>query len=77
MLDEERENLELVFHSGLDVHEKISLRIGQGTPGRIVENGEHVHIHDLSVFYETVNDFIHIPGEIKRDGSYIGIALKH
>lgn len=76
VLDEMRENLELVFHNRLDVHEKISLRIGEGTPGRIVENGEHVHIHDLSVFYETFNDFIHIPGEEKRDGSYIGIALK-
>jgi len=76
VLDEQRENLELVFHSGLDVPGKISLRIGEGTPGRIVMNGEHVHIHDLSVFYETVHDFIHIPGEEKRDGSYIGIALK-
>jgi predicted signal transduction protein with EAL and GGDEF domain len=28
------------------------------------------------VYYETFNDFIHIPGEEKRDGSYIGIAIK-
>jgi GAF domain-containing protein len=76
VLDENRENLELAFHSGLDVPGKISLRIGEGTTGRIAKNGEHVHIHDFSVYYETFNDFIHIPGEEKRDGSYIGIALK-
>jgi diguanylate cyclase (GGDEF)-like protein len=76
VLDEQREHFELVFHSGFDVPGKLSLRIGQGTPGRIVQNGEHVHIHDLSAFYERVNDFIHIPGEEKRNGSYIGIALK-
>jgi len=76
VLDENQENLELVFHRGLDVPGDISLRIGEGTPGRIVASGEHVHIHDLLVFYETCNDFLHIPGEEKRDGSYIGIALK-
>lgn len=76
VLDEKQEHLELVYHSGLEVPAKITLRIGEGTPGRIVENGEHVHIHDLSVFYETFKDFIHIPGEEKRNGSYIGIALK-
>ena len=76
LLDEKQENLDLVFNRGLDVHGKIALRIGEGTPGRIAENGEHVHIHDLSVFYETFNDFVHIPGEEKLNGSYIGIALK-
>jgi diguanylate cyclase (GGDEF)-like protein len=76
LLDEKQENLDLVFHSGLDVHGKITLRVGEGTPGRIAENGEHVHIHDLSVFYETFSDFVHIPGEEKLNGSYIGIALK-
>ncbi len=76
LLDENLEKLELVFHSGLDIRGKIALRIGEGTPGRIVENGEHVHIHDLLVFYETFNDFVHIPGEEKLKGSYIGIALK-
>jgi diguanylate cyclase (GGDEF)-like protein len=76
LFDENREKLELVFHSGLEVPAKVSLRTGEGTPGRIAENGEHVHIHDLSVFYETFNDFVHVPGEEKRDGSYIGIALK-
>ena len=59
LLDENREKLELVFFSGLDIQHKLTLNIGEGTPGRIVENGEHVHIHDLSVFYETFRDFIH------------------
>src|SRR5512141_1467156 len=65
LLDEKMENLDLVFYGGLDVHGKISLRIGEGTPGRIVESGEHVHIHNLAVFYKTFNDFVHIPGEVK------------
>ncbi len=76
LLDESGEALDLHFFSGLDIHAKVSLHRGEGTPGRIFENGEHVHIHDLSVFYETFSDFIHFPGEAKRDGSYIGIALK-
>jgi diguanylate cyclase (GGDEF)-like protein len=76
LLDESGEALDLHFFSGLDVHEKVSLLRGEGTPGRIFESGEHVHIHDLSVFYETFNDFVHFPGESKRSGSYIGIALK-
>ncbi len=76
LLDEKRERLELVFYNGVDLVHAVSLLPGEGTPGRIVETGEHVHIHDLSVFYETFNDFIHHPGEVKRDGSYIGIALK-
>jgi diguanylate cyclase (GGDEF)-like protein len=76
LTDEKREKLELTFFSGLDIQQKVTLRIGEGTPGRIVENGEHVHIHDLSVFYETFSDFIHFPSEEKHDGSYIGIALK-
>jgi diguanylate cyclase (GGDEF)-like protein len=50
--------------------------LGQGTPGKIVESGEHIQIHDLALFYETINDFIHVPREEKRDGSYIGTALK-
>jgi diguanylate cyclase (GGDEF)-like protein len=76
LLDDNQENLDLVFHSGLDVRGRISLRIGEGTPGRIAENGEHVHIHNLATFYETFNDFVHVPGEEKLNGSYIGIALK-
>lgn len=77
LLDEESDDtLDLQFFSGLDIHEKVSLRFGEGTPGRIVESGEHIHVHDLSVFYETFNDFIHFPGEQKRGGSYIGIALR-
>jgi diguanylate cyclase (GGDEF)-like protein len=76
LLDENKEKLNLYFFSGLDVKQKINLDIGQGTPGRIVESGEHAQIHDLAVFYETFNDFVHFPGEEKRDGSYIGVALK-
>ena len=41
-----------------------------------MENGEHLHIHDLTAFYETFTYFVHIPGEEKLNGSYIGIALK-
>ena len=76
LLDEKQKKLELVYYSGLDLARQVVLPVGEGTPGRIVENGEHAHIHDLSLFYETFNDFIHHPGEEKRDGSYIGIALK-
>jgi len=76
LLDEEGNGIDLVFSSGFDLDHKVSLQLGEGTPGRIVENGEHVHIHDLSIFYETFNDFVHYPGETKRDGAYIGIALK-
>ncbi len=76
LLDQRTELLELVFFSGLNIDRKITLQIGEGTPGRIVETGEHFHIRDLSVFYETFNDFIHFPGEEKRKGSYIGTALK-
>jgi diguanylate cyclase (GGDEF)-like protein len=76
LLDETRENLDLVFHSGLEVDEKISLKIGEGMPGKIAENGEHIHLHDLSVFYKTFNNFVHIPREEQSEGSYIGLALK-
>ena len=76
LLDEKNEQLELVFFSGLNVTDRVLLNVGEGTPGRIVENGEHFHVHDLSVFYDTFNDFIHFPAEQKRSGSYIGIALK-
>jgi len=76
LLDEELGQLELVFYNGPGPARKVLLPIGTGTPGRIVENGEHVHLHDLSIFYETFNDFLHHPGEDKRSGSYIGIALK-
>ncbi|HUI68606.1 MAG TPA: sensor domain-containing diguanylate cyclase [Nitrospirota bacterium] len=76
LADEKREKLELTFSSGLDIQQKVILQMGEGTPGRIAESGEHVHIHDLSIFYETSSDFIHCPDEKKYDGSYIGIALK-
>ncbi|MFA5073497.1 MAG: sensor domain-containing diguanylate cyclase [Nitrospirota bacterium] len=75
LVDEKREYLSLAFSKGLQIQE-MRLAIGEGTPGRIVENGEHVHIHDLSIFYKTFNDFIHYSGEEKRGGSYVGIALK-
>jgi diguanylate cyclase (GGDEF)-like protein len=76
LLDENRGKLELVFFSGLNIQHKLTLNIGEGTPGRIIENGEHVQIHDLTVFYETFSDFIHFADEEKHGGSYIGIALK-
>lgn len=76
LLDENRERLELSYFSGLDITGRVAIYPGEGTPGRIVSTGEHVQIHDLSVFYETFDDFIHFPGESKRDGSYIGVALK-
>jgi diguanylate cyclase (GGDEF)-like protein len=76
LVDENREKLELTFSSGLDIQRKVILRMGDGTPGRIAESGEHVHIHDLSTFYDASGDFIHCPDENKHDGSYIGIALK-
>jgi diguanylate cyclase (GGDEF)-like protein len=74
--DEQSGKLDLTFSSGLNREGPRVLNIGEGVPGRIVENGEHVHIHDLALFYETFDDFIHFSGEEKRDGSYIGIALK-
>ncbi len=76
LLDDPRENLELSYSRGLSVEGPLSLQPGQGTPGKIVESGEHIQIHDLGLFYETMDDFIHVPGEEKRAGSYIGTALK-
>lgn len=76
LADDLREKLFLRYSNGLPVQGAVSIGIGEGLPGRIVEIGEHAHIHDLSLFYETFNDFIHAPGEEKRDGAYIGIALK-
>lgn len=76
LLDAASATLELAFFSGLNIDRKITLPVGEGIPGRIAEHGEHVHIHDLSLFYETFNDFAHYPDEPKQDGSYIGIALK-
>ncbi len=76
LLNEELEQLELVFFNGPGPARRVLLPVGVGTPGRIAESGEHVHFHDLSIFYETFNDFIHHPDEEKRSGSYIGIALK-
>ncbi len=76
LIDAASASLELAFFSGLNIDRKITLPVGEGIPGRIAEHGEHVHIHDLSLFYETFNDFAHYPDEPKQDGSYIGIALK-
>src|SRR5690242_15723316 len=41
LVDEERQELELVFYNGLDLARRPILRIGQGAPGRVVEQGEH------------------------------------
>ncbi len=76
LLDEKKEKVELLFSSGFDVPEGLTLHIGEGIPGKIVESGEHVHIHDLSAFYETPQNFIHFAGEERHGGAYIGIALK-
>ncbi len=76
LLDEEKKRIDLVYTSGLPDPGEVSLQPGQGVPGRIVESGEHVHIHDLSLFHETLSDFIHYPGEERQDGSYIGITLR-
>ena len=76
LVDDNRQQLMLTYFSGFEISDKTAIAIGEGLPGRIVEIGEHSHIHDLSLFYETFNDFIHVPGEEKRDGAYIGVALK-
>ncbi len=76
LADESREKLVLRFADGIAIQDTVTIGIGEGLPGRLVEVGEHSHIHDLAPFYETFNDFIHVPGEEKRDGAYIGIALK-
>lgn len=76
LADDSRQKLMLTYFSGFEITDKTSIGIGEGLPGRIFENGEHSHIHDLSLFYATFNDFIHFPGEEKRDGAYIGVALK-
>ena len=77
LADDSRQKLKLTYFSGFEMADKPSIGIGEGLPGKIVESGEHSHIHDLSLFYETFNDFIHVPGEEKRDGAYIGIALRY
>jgi diguanylate cyclase (GGDEF)-like protein len=76
LFDDRREKLELTYYSGFELRQPTAIDLGQGTPGRVVEYGEHIHIHDLSLFYATFNDFIHYAQEEKRDGSYIGITLK-
>jgi diguanylate cyclase (GGDEF)-like protein len=76
LVDGQRKNLELIYADGFSLNGPVRINIGDGLPGRIVEIGDHSHVHDLALFYETFNDFIHLPGEEKRDGSHIGIALK-
>jgi diguanylate cyclase (GGDEF)-like protein len=76
LLDKNKVSLRLAYSSGLDIVQTITLLLGEGTPGRIAQHGEHIHIHDLEIFYKTFNDFIHYPGEQKHGGSYIGIVLK-
>jgi diguanylate cyclase (GGDEF)-like protein len=76
LFDDTGERLELRYSTGLQVRQPLSIAVGEGLPGRVAEVGEHSHIHDLALFYDTFSDFIHLPGEEKRDGAYIGIALK-
>ena len=76
LVDAQRKHLELTYADGFSLNDPVRISIGDGLPGRIVEVGDHSHVHDLALFYETFNDFIHLPGEEKRDGSHIGIALR-
>jgi diguanylate cyclase (GGDEF)-like protein len=75
LVNDRKTALELRFAEGIPGAAR-AIGIGEGLPGRIVEVGDHAHIHDLALFYETLNDFVHVPDEEKRDGSYIGIALR-
>jgi diguanylate cyclase (GGDEF)-like protein len=76
LFDDAGDRLELRYSTGLTAQQPLSIAVGEGLPGRIAEVGEHSHIHDLSLFYDTFSDFVHLPGEETRDGAYIGIALK-
>ncbi len=76
LLDEDRKVLHMQYSLGLPEGHPQTINVGEGLPGRIAEHGEHSHIHDLSIFYDTFNDFIHSPGETPHQGAYIGIALK-
>lgn len=76
LLDESKTSLTLAYSNGLDIPETMTLQLGEGTPGRTAEHGEHIHIHDLAVFYQTFDDFIHYPAEKKQGGAYIGIVLR-
>jgi hypothetical protein len=63
LTDKLQEKLDLRYaKKGLPIEGAVSIGIGEGLPGRIVEVGEHSHVHDLSLFYETFNDFINVPG---------------
>ncbi len=75
LVDDSGDHLDLVYANGFEVPEAVQLERGEGMPGTIMLNGEHVHLHDLKEFYER-GRFIHVPGEMKRSGSYIGVALK-
>ena len=76
LVNEHQTALDLRHAEGIAPSGPVTIGIGEGLPGRIVEVGDHSHVHDLDLFYDTFNDFIHVPGEEKRGGSYIGIALR-
>lgn len=76
LVNDRQTALDLRHTEGITTPGPVTIGIGEGLPGRIVEIGDHSHVHDLALFYETFNDFVHVPGEEKRDGSYIGIALR-
>jgi diguanylate cyclase (GGDEF)-like protein len=76
LVDDSGVAMTLRYIEGFNPAKTTSIRIGEGLPGRVAETGEHSHIHDLSLFYDTFRDFVHLPGEEKRDGSHIGIALR-
>lgn len=46
--------------------------LDNGAPGMMAANGEPLYLNNTASF----DDFLHFPGELSRDGSFIGIALK-
>ncbi len=47
--------------------------LDNGAPGMIASSGEPLFIEDASLF----ESFLHYPGEEKKPGSFIGVALKN
>lgn len=76
LVNDDGATMSLRYADGFGALDTLSIKVGEGLPGRVVETGEHSHIHDLALFYDTFSDFVHLPAENKRDGSHIGIALR-
>ncbi len=75
LLDEDRGRLLPVYALGLALPPDLTIPIGEGLPGRIVQQGEHLHLHDIAAVPSSYG-FLHHPGDGLRSGSYIGISLK-